>query len=311
MRLALAALVWLWAPSLWAQPAGEITLVFVGDIMLDELPGEAVARGEDPFAAVAPMLDQADLAVGNLECAVALGGKAVDKPFAFRAHPRVLDMVARHLGAVSLANNHSADFGTSGLLETMERLTAARIPYFGAGKNLSEAHRPLVVERKGVRVALLGYDEYQPRWFEAGPTTPGVAWSEDEQIVRDMRAARAAGAHIVIPVIHWGWENEPLPCPRQRRLAHALIDAGADAVVGGHPHVTQSPEVYQGKPIVYSLGNFVFNGFESEAENTGWLLRLELDKQGVRRWHTVVIKLDKRGLPRPQDRNVGSPTGRN
>jgi poly-gamma-glutamate synthesis protein (capsule biosynthesis protein) len=309
MRRTLPALVLLWAaPHALAQPVDEISLVFAGDIMLDELAGEAVARGEDPFAALASLLDGADLAVGNLECAVADGGRAVEKQFTFRAHPRVLEVVTRHFGAVSLANNHSADFGAAGLLQTMDRLRAARIPFFGAGKNLSEAHRPLIVERKAVRVALLGYNEFQPRWFEAGPSTPGVAWSEDEQILRDMRAARAAGAHIVIPVIHWGWEHETQPCSRQRELARTLIDAGADAVVGGHPHVTQGAEIYRDKLVLYSLGNLVFNGFESQEANTGWLLHLTLDRRAVRRWHTVVVRLDERGLPRV-DAATASPCG--
>jgi poly-gamma-glutamate synthesis protein (capsule biosynthesis protein) len=309
MRRTLPALVLLWAtPRALAQPVDEISLVFAGDIMLDELAGEAVARGEEPFAALASLLDGADLAVGNLECAVAYGGRAVEKQFTFRAHPRVLEVVAPHFGAVSLANNHSADFGAAGLLQTMDRLRAARIPFFGAGKNLSEAHRPLIVERKAVRVALLGYNEFQPRWFEAGPSTPGVAWSEDEQILRDMRAARAAGAHIVIPVIHWGWEHETRPCSRQRELARTLIDAGADAVVGGHPHVTQGAEIYRGKLVLYSLGNLVFNGFESQEANTGWLLHLTVDRRGVRRWHTVVVRLDERGLPRI-DAAAASPCG--
>jgi poly-gamma-glutamate capsule biosynthesis protein CapA/YwtB (metallophosphatase superfamily) len=286
------------APQAFAQPAGEIDLVFVGDVMLDEVPGQAVAQGQDPFAEFAPILDHADLAVANLECAVTDGGEAVDKPFTFRAHPRVLDVLARHFGAVSLANNHSADFGATGLLDTMRRLGEAKIPFFGAGRNLREAHQPLIVQRKGIRVALLGYEEFLPRWFEAGPSTPGVAWSEDEQILRDMRTARAAGADVVIPVIHWGWEHEARPCQRQRELGRALIDAGADAVVGGHPHVTQGAESYQGKVILYSLGNFVFNGFEGEAANTGWLLHLVLDKLGVRRWYTWVARLDERGLPR-------------
>jgi poly-gamma-glutamate synthesis protein (capsule biosynthesis protein) len=309
MRRTLPALVLLWAaPRALAQPVDEISLVFAGDIMLDELAGEAVARGEEPFAALASLLDGADLAVGNLECAVADGGRAVEKQFTFRAHPRALEVVAPHFGAVSLANNHSADFGAAGLLQTMDRLRAARIPFFGAGKNLSEAHRPLIVERKAVRVALLGYNEFQPRWFEAGPSTPGVAWSEDEQILRDMRAARAAGAHIVIPVIHWGWEHETRPCSRQRELARTLIDAGADAVVGGHPHVTQGAEIYRGKLVLYSLGNLVFNGFESQEANTGWLLHLTVDRRGVRRWHTVVVRLDERGLPRI-DAAAASPCG--
>ena len=117
--------------------------------------------------------------------------------------------------------------------------------------------------KNGLRIAILGYNEYKPRSFEAGPNWPGVAWSEDSHVLRDIAAARAAGADIVIPFMHWGWERERQPSARQRRLARLMIDAGADAVVGGHPHVTQGDESYAGKPIIYSLGNFVFDGFDT------------------------------------------------
>jgi poly-gamma-glutamate synthesis protein (capsule biosynthesis protein) len=136
----------------------------------------------------------------------------------------------RHFTAVSLANNHSGDYGKAALLETLAGLSGARVGFFGAGPNLAAAHRPFILERAGVRIALLGYDEFQPRAFEAGVDTPGVAWSEDEQVITDIRAARAQGADVVIPFLHWGWENEAAPCPRQRELARTLIDAGADAV---------------------------------------------------------------------------------
>jgi poly-gamma-glutamate synthesis protein (capsule biosynthesis protein) len=108
--------------------------------------------------------------------------------------------------------------------------------------------------------------------------------------------------------MHWGWENEAEPCARQRELAHLLLDKGADAVVGSHPHVTQGAEVYKGKPILYSLGNFVFDGFEHEAARTGWLLRLTASKRGVVHWETVVARLDPRGSPVP-DRAAISPCG--
>lgn len=291
-------LVTLGCVPVYAQSSSEVTLVFVGDIMLDELPGEAILNGDDPFASFAPILKRADLAVGNLECAISHGGKAADKYFTFRAHPRVLDVLSRYFGALGLANNHSMDFGPGALLETIKGLESSNIRTFGAGKNLSDAHRPLMIDRKGVRIAILGYNEFLPRWFEAGPHFPGVAWSEDEQILRDMRLARQAGADIVIPILHWGWENETKPSPRQQKLAHLLIDEGASAVVGGHPHVTQGMEVYRNVPIIYSLGNFVFNGFESKAETTGWLLRMTLNKAGVLRWDTVDALLDQRGLPR-------------
>jgi poly-gamma-glutamate capsule biosynthesis protein CapA/YwtB (metallophosphatase superfamily) len=101
------------------------------------------------------------------------------------------------------------------------------------------------------------------------------------------RARTLHRADIVIPVMHWGWEYEPRASARQRELARVMIDAGADAVVGGHPHVTQDTEQYRGRPIVYSLGNFVFDGFTDADTTTGWLLRLEVDRQGARRWRTV------------------------
>ena len=111
------------------------------------------------------------------------------------------------------------------------------------------------------------YNEFKPRSFEAGANWPGVAWSEDSQVVADIRAARKAGAHIVIPFMHWGWEEKPHPSPRQRELAQRMINAGADAVVGGHPHVTQGAHVYRGRPITWSLGNFVSTAFVARIDH--------------------------------------------
>ena len=293
-----ALLIACWLPIADAAPE-DVTLVFAGDIMLDGLPGEGIARGLDPLAYFAPILASADLAVGNLECSVALTGTPEDKRFTFRAHPRTLPVLGRHFGAVGLANNHSGDFGKAALSETMANLRAEGMPFFGAGKDLAAAHEPLIIERKGLRIALLAYDEFKPRSFEAGPDYPGVAWSEDEQAIADIQRARALGADLVFPFLHWGWEGEPAPCPRQRDLAHQLIDAGADAVIGGHPHVTQGVETYHGKLILYSLGNFVFDGFHEAATRTGWLLRLALSRRGVARWDTVVAQLDDQGSPRP------------
>jgi poly-gamma-glutamate capsule biosynthesis protein CapA/YwtB (metallophosphatase superfamily) len=288
----------LWVPGVSAEPE-EVSLIFAGDIMLDGLPGEGILHGGDPFASFSNILASADLAVGNLECSVATTGIAEDKRFTFRAHPRTLPVLAQHFTAVGLANNHSGDFGKAALSETMANLRANTLPFFGAGQDLAAAHEPLIIDRKGLRIALLAYDEFKPRSFEAGADYPGVAWSEDEQILRDIRRARALGANLVFPFLHWGWEGEPQPCPRQRDLAHKLIDAGADAVIGGHPHVTQGVETYKGKPIIYSLGNFVFDGFHEEATRTGWLLRLSLNRRGVSHWDTVVAKLDEQGSPVP------------
>jgi poly-gamma-glutamate capsule biosynthesis protein CapA/YwtB (metallophosphatase superfamily) len=297
----------LWIPNANAAPEA-VSLLFAGDIMLDTLPGQTILRGGDPFQGFASILSASDLAVGNLECSVATTGKPEDKRFTFRAQPRTLQVVARHFGAVGLANNHSGDFGRGALSETMSHLNESQLPFFGAGKDLASAHEPLIIERKGLRIALLAYDEFEPRSFEAGADYPGVAWSEDEQVLLDIRRARQLGADLVFPFLHWGWEGERQPCARQRQLAHALIDAGADAVIGGHPHVTQGVETYHGKLILYSLGNFVFDGFHEDATRTGWLLRLSLTKHGVVRWDTVVAKLDDQGSPEPA-LDVASPCG--
>ena len=283
-----------------AAQADSLRLVFVGDVMLDDGPGRTIAAGGDPLGPFAAELRDADFTLGNLECPIAESGTALDnKLFAFRAHPRVIEVLRGRLDAVSLANNHSGDFGKAAFVETMDRLDAAGIPYFGGGRDLAAAHRPLWIERKGLRIAVLGYNEYKPRSFEAGPDWPGVAWSEDSHVIAAIRAARAAGADLVIPFMHWGWEGEPNPDARQRTLARAMIDAGADAVVGGHPHVTQGAEYYRGRPIVYSLGNFVFDGFDKPSEKRGWLLRLTLDRAGVVAWETRAAQIDEAGTPYP------------
>ena len=305
---------WLLATGLWCAASlcglalassqqAPVTLVFAGDIVLNDMAGRMIQRGQDPFAGFATLFKQADIRIGNLECVVATTGSAGDKNYTFRAHPRVLPVLKRHFDAVALANNHSGDYGRTAFAEMLRLLPLTSLGYFGGGMNLEEAHRPLIVERKGLRIALLGYNEFMPRSFEADADAPGVAWSEDEQVVADIRAARRVHrADLVIPVMHWGWENEPLANARQRRLARQMIDAGADAVIGGHPHVTQDIEHHRGKPIVYSVGNFVMKETDNDAQRVGWMLRLRLDAQGVQAFDTRVARIDLRGIPQPDTR---------
>ncbi len=283
-------------------------LAFAGDIMLDELPGAAIARGVDPFAEFADVFAKADIPIGNLECVVATTGEAYDKPYVFRASPKVLPVVRKHLPFVSLANNHTGDYGHDAFLEQLDLLRQHGIQYFGGGKNCVEARRPLLIERHGMRIALLGYNDFKPRAFEAGPTWPGVAWSVDAQVVADIQAARKQHhADIVIPFIHWGWEYEE-ENERQKELARLMIDNGADLVVGGHPHVTQGTEYYHDKLIVYSIGNFVFNGFDPGPSRTGWVLRVAVDQKGMVAWDTVVAQIDDEGIPH-LNREAQSPSG--
>ncbi|WP_290871225.1 CapA family protein [Aquabacterium sp.] len=287
------------AQAAGVAPAGPtVRIAWLGDVMLADGPGRVIRQGRDPFAHVASRLAEADLRIANLECVIARGGKALAKPWTFRAHPRALPVLQRHVDLVSLANNHSGDYGVAAFAEMLDRLDRAGLAYVGGGHNLREAHRVRIVERKGLKIALLAANEMFPRRFEAGDTTPGIAWAEDAQLLHDVRTARAQ-ADIVIPYLHWGTEGDEQAHERQRALARRLIEAGADAVVGTHPHLVQDTEVYQGKPIAYSLGNAVFDGFSSPLNNTGALLWLEVNRQGVTAWHMETLKIDPLGVPRP------------
>ena len=284
-------------------PEPVVSVVFAGDIMLEGGPDRAIRRGRDPFAGVAHLFKEADIRLGNLECVVAtVGSVEPEKPNVFRVHPRGLKYVKRHFDAVGLANNHSGDYGPQAFAQMLGLLKHSGLSYYGGGHDLKEAHKPLILERHGLRIAILGYDEFQPRNFEADHDRPGVAWSEDEQVVRDIKDARRVwNADVVIPVMHWGWE-EPIANARQRTLARLMIDAGADAVIGGHPHQLQDTDQYKGKPIFYSLGNFVFEGFPDKVNNVAWVVRLSVDRQGVRAWQAHRVDIDKQGLPHANSR---------
>ncbi|MEO6277240.1 CapA family protein [Roseateles sp.] len=277
-----------------------VRIAWMGDVMLADGPGRTIARGRDPFAAVMSAMKGADLRIANLECVIATGGKPVAKPWTFRADPRVLSVLRKHVDVVSLANNHSGDFGPAAFAQMLGRLDQTGLPYFGGGTNLRAAHRPAIVERQGVRIALLGYNEMFPRQFEAGPASPGIAWADEEQIVADIRAARTQ-ADVVIPYMHWGQEHSESAHARQRALARLMIGAGAgagaDAVVGTHPHVRQDIEVIDGKPVIYSLGNFVFDGFDDADNNTGSLLWMTVTSSGVKDWHLEPVHIDSSGSP--------------
>ena len=308
MRALLLSSALLAASPMAHASSGDASLIFVGDIMVAETPGELISRGEDPFQPFAALLSSHDVRIGNLECVVATTGTAEEKPYTFRADPRTLPVLKRHFDAVSLANNHSGDFGKAAFAEQLALMDTAGLPYFGGGRDATAAHAPWIVERNGVRIALLGYVEFKPRSFEADASRLGVAWSgEDDDVIEDIIAARRVHrADIVIPFMHWGWEDEPDPSPRLRAFARRMIDAGADLVVGGHPHVTQGAEYYRGKPIIYSLGNFLFNGFDTPATTTGWVLSARVDRTGVVDWRTHVARLDANGVPH-RDPTASSP----
>ena len=123
--------------------------------------------------------------------------------------------------------------------------------------------------------------------------------SDEEHVVAGIKQAKQKlGVDFLIVYPHWGWERNKIASDRQRRMAHLMIDSGADIIVGSHPHVTQDIEIYQDKFIFYSLGNFVFDGFRDDLQNTGWLLQLTLKNNYSIEWRIIEARINKKGIPR-------------
>jgi len=295
------------AADLPADHNESVSVLFVGDVMLDGGPGHIVTNGGDPFAEVAEVLGSADLTVANLECAIVKTGHAVDKPYTFRGPQRALPLLKKYFSAVSLANNHSGDWGKKGFSSELELLNESELAYFGGGANQRAAHQPVILTAKGKRIAFLGYNDFPPRAFAAGPSSPGSAWLVEKDVALDIKDARAH-ADIVLLFLHWGEELEPKESPEQQALAHRLIDAGADAIVGAHPHVTQSIEWYKDHPIVYSLGNFVFDYFPYDPPVWfGSMVRLTFSGTGRPVLDRTEVQLDAAGLPHPLPQDSAAP----
>lgn len=226
--------------------------------------------------AVRHVVSSADIAIANFE------NPAPDEPkwhksgTVFSAAPRFIDGLAyAGIDYVSLANNHIRDAGGAGLLQTIRNVTERGIAVSGAGKNLAAARKPAMLEAAGTKVAILGYDAIAGS-YHATASKIGSAPLTGANLKADVAAARRAGADVVIVFPHWGTEYDPTPFANQEKLAHLAIDAGADMVIGNHAHWAAAMEVYNGKPIWYALGNFVFDQTWSEPTMEGITLELTL-----------------------------------
>ncbi len=279
--------------------ATPFRIQFVGDIMLDGGPGHIISNEGNPFAFVEKQLLDADVTIGNLECAITHSGHAVEKPYTFLGPEMSLSLLKRYFAGVTIANNHSGDWGKAGLSGQLQLMKKAELPWFGGGANLAQAHQALIVNRSGHRVALLGYNGFQPRSFEATRSGPGTAWLIERDVINDIRRTRTTQQpDIVVLFLHWGTEFDEQPSQAQRVMAQHFIDAGADVIVGAHPHVTQTIEWYHDKPIVYSLGNFMFDYFPSDPPLwTGWIARLTYNDEPKPKLEIIQVELDSAGVP--------------
>ncbi len=273
----------------------DVTLASVGDVNLGDLPGAYIGRlgVRYPWTSVAPVLRRADVAFGNLECAISTRGFPVPKEFNFRGHPASLRAMGRFAGfdVVNLANNHVGDYGTAALLDTIKYTRRYGMAAVGAGGSLASASTPRVVERLGLRIAFVGFSDILPASFFAGPTHAGTQQATTENIRASVARAKRR-ADVVIATFHWGIERATVEDGRQRAFAAEALAAGATAVIGAHPHVLQP--IRSGGPrrlVAYSLGNFVFGAGSPGTTSTG-ILELRLSTRGVEasRFRRAVIE---------------------
>ncbi|MBA2774802.1 MAG: CapA family protein [Nocardioidaceae bacterium] len=258
------------APNEPAPPA-EVTVV--GDIMMGRDVGDVLAAHGDLGAPLRPLrrrLERADLTVGNLESTLSSEGVPQQGDDSFAADPDVLQALEdTGFDVLSLANNHTGDFGERAFRQTLRRVDSSTIERVGAGLDRQGAWRPVVVSRAGVRFGLVAFNAIGET-PAAEPRTPGVAQVRMQprtgplngvDLRRATRAIRSlqGRADVVIVLPHWGDQYTNEPVADQRRVGRALLDAGADIVVGGHPHWVQGVQVHQGELVVHSLGNFVFD----------------------------------------------------
>jgi poly-gamma-glutamate capsule biosynthesis protein CapA/YwtB (metallophosphatase superfamily) len=270
------------------------SVIVAGDIMLGGRAKKAVAEfGPDyPFDGVLPLLRRAPIVLGNLEGPFAEKARKQQRNFSYRVDVSLASSLSRAgINVVTLANNHLMDCGRSGVLETLDVLSHAKVFALGAGTNERAAHAPVIRQAGGIRIGLLGY--YWNRRTAATVDKPGSAMDPPEALETDIRALREHADRIVV-TFHWGVPYEREPSSDDRTKAHFAVDCGADAVVGHHPHIVQPFEIYRGCPIFYSVGNFAFGSGNSRAEGLLVGLRFEDYKTVVNVYPLYVKNRDPR-----------------
>lgn len=262
---------------------GDISMVFAGDIYMSDYVTQAYDKDGIDGILSKELQDEfigADIAMANQEFTFSTRGeKAPDKQFTFRVNPSY-GTAFRDMGLdiVTLANNHSMDFGREALSDSFDTLNQLDILYVGAGKDRNEAKTTRYIEVKGKTIAFLAASRVipVPEW-NAGTTSAGLFTTYDPtELLEEIKVAKEISDYVVV-YVHWGIERDTRPQTYQRNMGKQYIDAGADLVVGSHPHVLQGVEYYNGKPIVYSLGNFMFY---NEIKQTA-LLKVTLKEEQV------------------------------
>lgn len=250
-----------------------------------------------PFLLLGNNLTTPDITFGNLECPLSdRGSKLLNKSVCFRGDPEAAYYLKKYgFDVMSVANNHSLDYNEAAFLDTLDNLRQAGIQPVGGGEDITAARQPVIFDINGIKIGFLAYTNfadtyYYPRSFKATDTRCGVAPLDEDMMYEDV-STLSRMVDIVVVSLHWGTEYDSTPSSKQRRIAHNLIDRGADVIIGHHPHCIQGLEKYNNGLIAYSLGNFIFDQYTLKKTRYGLKLDLVLDKTGVVSARAVPVEL--------------------
>jgi poly-gamma-glutamate synthesis protein (capsule biosynthesis protein) len=280
-----------------AEPPAYNRLIFAGDVMFSRDVRRQILASNDmamPFRKIAPLLAASDIAFVNLESPFSDRGPYLEGGLIFHSDPRMISgLQLAHVAIASTANNHSRDCGPAGLEFTVRWLWEHGIAAVGSGLSEEEVHRGVVLIRHGVRFGFLGYtfDQSNGNWKDVDPR---VAVANADVMRRDVEAMKQR-ADVVIVSMHHGVEYMPKPSQAQVEFAHAAIDAGAQLVVGHHPHVIEPIEEYHGGEIIYSLGNFVFDQYQRIPTQHGEVVQVSFVGRQILATHILNVLITKTG----------------
>jgi len=289
----------------------KVSITLLGDIV----PARTVyfkmkQNGFDyPFRSIKNETSKTDFTLGNLECPITDKIEAPLEGMSFVASKKVLDgLDSLGIDLVTLANNHSTNFGREVFVETLDNLKEKGIIYVGGGRNYKEAHKLKMLEKNGIKIGILNYNSIIGG-VEATEDLAGVAWihmppwektiNQEELFVMENEIKEAKKrVDFLIVAIHWGVEYQLEPIKEQTFVAHRAIDSGADLVWGSHPHVVSTLETYKGKLIIYNLGNFIFDQMWSEETREGVIAKIFISGKKIRRLELVPYKIYDYAQPR-------------
>jgi len=280
------------------KKAEEVKIFFVGDVMLSRQIGKIIDSKDDtkfPFELIAPYLNTADLVVANLENPVSLRGKNVGSIYSFRANPKVLEgLKFANINFVSLANNHIWDYGREAFFDTMSYLASSSIGFAGIGADFAEASRPYLWQKNGIKFAFVSFTSLAPNFLLAKDSQPSVLSAEAENVTKVIKEIKQSlPEYFIVAIFHWGEEYKTIHNLSQENLAKVAVLSGAKLVIGHHPHVIQDVGEYDGVPIVYSLGNFVFDQNFSEETSKGMVFEVVFGKNGIIKTSTTTVHFNK------------------